>query len=168
MPESISRFLTSNWGNLASVIGLIVSAVSAIFARRASTAAMEAREAVLRRNVADDMAQARGLATDICTLVDAGKFESAIPFCSQLQNLTVYIQQRWQGKLEDSSRKKCAGAATQLEGIHKVLGKFSRNSGSINAAAVERLVTSCRGVKLVFVEEEAIAIRTLDGGGNAG
>ena len=167
MPDSFYRFLASNWGNLASVVGLVVGIISAIFAKRASTAAREARDAVLRRNVADDMAQARDLATEICGLVDANRFESALPFCGQLQNLTVYIQERWRGKLEDSSRQKCAGAATQLECIHKVLGKFSRDSGSVNAAAVERLVTSCRGVKLVFVEEEAIAIRTLDGGGDA-
>src|SRR6202171_5271032 len=100
MPDSFYRFLASNWGNLASVVGLVVGIISAIFAKRASTAAREARDAVLRRNVADDMAQARDLATEICGLVDANRFESALPFCGQLQNLTVYIQERWRGKLE--------------------------------------------------------------------
>ncbi|MGA2135666.1 MAG: hypothetical protein ABSH50_25525, partial [Bryobacteraceae bacterium] len=53
------------FGNLASVVGLVVSAFAAFFAKRASAAAREARDAALRQSLSEDMNDAARLAGDI-------------------------------------------------------------------------------------------------------
>jgi hypothetical protein len=52
------EFIQQNWGNVASVAGLIISIFTLLFARRASQAAREAREAILKRTVEDDLREA--------------------------------------------------------------------------------------------------------------
>lgn len=51
-------FIRQNWGNVASVAGLIISVFTLLFARRASRAAREAKEAVFMRNITDDLQEA--------------------------------------------------------------------------------------------------------------
>jgi hypothetical protein len=48
-------FLAGNWGNLASVAGLVFSILAFIFSKRASAAAREARDAALRQSLGADM-----------------------------------------------------------------------------------------------------------------
>jgi len=168
MDANNSGFFANNWGNIASVVGLLVSALSVVFAKRASVAAKAARDAIFRRNIADDMGQANRVAAEMTSLVEARKFDAAISRCNELQDLSVFIQQRWKGQLTDSSKQRCLVAVAQLDGIHRVLGKLSKDPDAINTGASDRLIRSCRSVKLVFVEEQAIAIRTVDGGEYAG
>jgi hypothetical protein len=160
---TVENFLATNWGSIASVAGLAASVAALVFARRASTAAKSAREAILRRNLADDMAQANRIASELHNMAEAQKFDYALARCSELQDLCVFIQQRWTDHLTDSSKERCLRAKTQLESVVKVLGRFSKDATLIKAQSFERLVQSCRTVRLIFVEEEAVAVRTVDG-----
>lgn len=167
MDVNNSGFFAKNWGNVASVLGLLVSIVSAFFAKRASVAAKSARDAVFLRNIADDMAQANRVASDLTNLIETGKFDAAVSRCSELQDLSVFIQQRWIGELAPTSKQNCLAVTSQLDTVHRVLGRFSKDLTLATPSALERLTKSCRSVKLVFVKEEAIAKRTVDGGDDA-
>src|SRR5260221_4410806 len=90
MLQKLLWFVQNNWGNLTSVIGVGLSLFSLIFARRASVAAKEAREAVFRRNIAQDIADAGAVAADVYNFVDSKRYDSAVPFCTNLQLKTIY------------------------------------------------------------------------------
>jgi hypothetical protein len=51
----MADFWNQNWGNLASVAGLVFSILAFVFAKRASTAVREARDAALRQSLGEDM-----------------------------------------------------------------------------------------------------------------
>lgn len=167
MDATNSGFFANNWGNLASVAGFLASVIAIIFAKRASVAAKAAREAVFLRNIADDMARANRLAAELSNLVEAEKFDAAMSRCRELQDLSIFIRQRWKEQLTDTSKQHCLGADSQLDTVHRVLGRITKDPAANTQGVLERLTRSCRIVKLVFVEEEAIAIRTVDGGEDA-
>ena len=163
MLQKLVRFLLDNWGSVASVIGVGLSLFSLIFARRASVAAKEAREAVLRRNLAQDIADAGAVAADIYNFVDSRRYDSAITFCTQLQTKTIYLMERHKGRLGDIPAQKLTSVLAQLEVIQKVLGKLARNAGPPNAGAADRLLESCRAVRLTYTEQHALAARSVEG-----
>jgi hypothetical protein len=113
------------------------------------------------------MAQANRIASDLASLVETGKFDGALSRCGELQDLSVFIQQRWINQLTPTSKQSCLGATSQLDTVHRVLGRISKDLTLATPAALERLTRSCRTIKLVFVKEEAIAKRTVDGGEDA-
>jgi hypothetical protein len=163
MLQKLVEFVLDNWGNLASVIGVGLSLFALIFARRASVAAKEAREAVLRRNLAQDIADAGAIAADVYNFVDSSRYDSAITFCTQLQTKTIYLMERHKGRVGEMPAQKLTSVLAQLEVIQKVLGKFARNAGPPNAVAADRLLESCRAVRLTYTEQHALAARSVEG-----
>ena len=59
------EFFARQWGDAASLAGLVISVLTLLFARRASKAAEEARDSVLRQTLRQDMEACGRLATDI-------------------------------------------------------------------------------------------------------
>jgi len=49
------KFFGQNWGNLASIAGLVFSFLAFLFSKRASKAANEARDLTLSRSLCEDM-----------------------------------------------------------------------------------------------------------------
>jgi hypothetical protein len=79
-------FLVRHWGDMASLVGLVISAFTLIFAKRASKAAEEARDSVLRQTLRQEM--------EACTLGDEHGlvFQKDTPFSSWLRSST---RARW-------------------------------------------------------------------------
>ena len=96
-------FVARNWGNLASVVGLILAGASAYFARRASAAAEQARKAILSSTLAEEISIAAKLAGEITELIDFGKHEIARLRCGDLHDKTVMILKRWDADLSEES-----------------------------------------------------------------
>jgi len=71
-------FVVRNWGNLASVAGLVFSILAFVFAKRASTAAREARDAAMRQSLGEDMNSAARSAQEIVTYLRDDKNETAL------------------------------------------------------------------------------------------
>ena len=63
----MSDFIVRNWGNLASVAGLVFSILAFVFAKRASTAAREARDAAMQAEMAADSARQARLTMLVAT-----------------------------------------------------------------------------------------------------
>jgi hypothetical protein len=66
-------FFARNWGNLASVAGLVFSILAFVFAKRASTAAREARDAALRQSLGESMNGAARMAGEIIMYLKADR-----------------------------------------------------------------------------------------------
>jgi hypothetical protein len=63
----MSNFIVRNWGNLASVAGLVSSILAFVFAKHASTAAREARDAAIRQSLGEEMNSAARIASEIAS-----------------------------------------------------------------------------------------------------
>lgn len=143
--------------------GLAVSAFALKFARRASRAAKEAREAVFRRNLADDLQDATRIAGDVVNLVASGRYDVALARSVELQERAIFIQQRWNSHIQPESRTQYDVLRLQLDTIQSVLARVSRNPQGATVPTLDRLNRSCRAVRVVLVEEHAIAVRAAEG-----
>jgi len=73
----MESFLSKNWGNVASLAGLLFSFLAFIFSRRASKAAKQAQDFALTRSLGEDMNNASKMARDITAYVRSEKAEMA-------------------------------------------------------------------------------------------
>ena len=71
----MQSFLLQNWGNVASLIGLLFSFLAFIFSRRASRAAEQAQDFALTRSLGEDMNNASKTASGIIAYVRSEKAE---------------------------------------------------------------------------------------------
>jgi hypothetical protein len=156
----MSEFFARNWGNLASVVGLVFSALAVVFSRRASQAAKEARDAVLRRSLGEDMSELNRAAGDIVTYVGVGRGDMALVRVTELLNRTSYIASRWESKFSKESRDNLVTAQGELQSIHDVLSKSA--IAELPPKQRERLTRSCQSVSLVFGEEYGRAVTAAD------
>src|SRR5579863_3818042 len=93
-------------GNLASLLGLVFSALAFVFAKRASAAAHEARDAALRQSLSESMDAAAKMAGEIDMYMKTEKREMALLRISDLINQTGYLNGRWEDRLSKKSKDK--------------------------------------------------------------
>jgi hypothetical protein len=155
-------FMGRNWGNLASVAGLIVAAISAYFAQRASAAAKEAKQAVLSSTFAEEINLAQKLAAEVGNLIDLGKHELARLRCNDLHDRTVVILKRWEVRLPIDSKNNLLAAKAQLESLRAVTSKLSATATAPSARQVSQMQGSCGTIRDIFIEEHASAMRRND------
>lgn len=110
------------FGNLASVVGLIVSAFAAYFAKRASTAARKARDSAMRQSLSEDMNAAARTSNEIVIYLGDDRNESALLRIADLMRQTSYLIRRWDMTLSKRSKDNLHFAREQLHSIHDALG----------------------------------------------
>lgn len=159
-PNRVLVFCKNNWGNIASVAGLLVSAAAAFFAKRASRAAAEARASVLSRTREEEIGSGLRLAEELTTLVAFSRFELALSKCSDLLDLPNRIRIRWGEQLSVDSKNKWLLARQQLESIHAVLTKAIETT--LTPRESQRLNSACIAIRTVFVEEQAVGLKIAD------
>jgi len=120
--------LHNNWGNIASVAGLVVSAFTLWFAKKARIAAEDAKAAARRQSLIDELQDAQKKAEDLGAYLHQQKWEivhlrsqEVITSCSQ-------ILLRW-------------GAESLSTASHKNLLRAGQQSGSIAQIAIRALRT---------------------------
>jgi hypothetical protein len=158
---TFQTFLKCNWGNLASVAGLCLSFLAALFSSRASQAAQEARNSLLARTREQEINDAYRLVSELITLVETAQFQVAARQCSELLDVPTLIRIRWDSQLQTSSKDNLILAREQLEGIHTILRKVNVPIGQREA---ERLLKACIEVRAIFIEEKALIMRDADRG----
>src|SRR5580658_2087338 len=156
----MSDFLVRNWGNLASVAGLVFSALAFVFAKRASTAAREARDAALRKSLGEDMHGASRSAQEIVTYLRDDKSEMALLRIGDLMNQCSYLSARWETRLSEKSRNKLREGAAELRSMHGVLAKGVRSDVAEKQKA--RLAKAAQRVSSIFNEERGLAARAAE------
>ena len=155
------QFLLNNWGNLASVIGLLVSFLAAVFARGASKAAEQARRAVLSRTLMDEINAGHKLASELTTLISISQLNMALNKCGDLLDVPNRIRTKWLELLSTDSQNNWLLARQQLDTIHMALSKAA-NGTALNARELRQLTKSCFSVRTIFVEEESTASKIAD------
>jgi hypothetical protein len=154
------KFLSQNWGNIASVSGLFFSFLAFIFSKRASRAAKQAQQFALTRSLGEDMNNASKTASEIAAYVRSEKAEMALVRIGELIGATSYIIARWDGRLSESSKNRLLKVREQLHLVHDLLGKAAiAGLGAKDRAALARF---CREVPTIFVEEYGAAVREVD------
>lgn len=161
-------FLLQNWGSLASVAGLLISGLSAIFAKRASVAAREAKNAVLSSTMAQDVNNAHSLAAEVANLVELQKWERALIRCNDLIDSVILIVNRWDSVLSVDSRNNYLEAKSLIDSVHKVLSRPSSDLITLAPRALLRVNETCRTIRTILVEEHATVLRRLSGEKDAG
>ncbi|QNI33627.1 hypothetical protein H7849_06745 [Alloacidobacterium dinghuense] len=160
----VAKFFSENWGNLASVIGLVLSGVAALFSRQASNRARSAGEAVrsfmLSRSLEDEIKEGYRRANQLLDMVRLGKFEVALSKCDELLDMPTKLKARWNDALSVDSKNNWILAQEQLSSIHGVLSQH--NSNTLSKVAINKVQASCISVRNIFVEEEAAVARVLD------
>src|SRR5260370_38681987 len=114
-------FLKANWGNLASVVGLLFSFLAFVFSKRASIAAREAREAVFIRSFGEDLNNASKAAAEAVAYIRSEKFELAILRTTELINQTSYIITRRSSNLSINSKNRILQARDILDATNDLL-----------------------------------------------
>ncbi|HTP30736.1 MAG TPA: hypothetical protein VMJ75_01090, partial [Candidatus Acidoferrales bacterium] len=149
-----------NWGSLASIVGLLFSALAFLFSRRASEAAARARQAILRRSLGDDLNGATRGAAELVTYVSIERTEIALLRTGDLLNQTGYLIKRWSDNLSEHSMNDLLNVRAQLESIHRVL-----TGGPIidlSAKQRVRLLQACQRVSTILSEQHGAATRSAD------
>ena len=152
--------LARNWGNWASVAGLIFSFLAFIFSKRASKAAAQARDSVLRRSLTQDMNDASRTAADIVRFVGINRGDMALLRAGELLSQTSYYITRWDDKLSDPSRANLRRAQDKLLSINRML--TSKNIDEMTPSQKVTLAQACQAANLVFSEEYGAATKATD------
>jgi hypothetical protein len=141
-------FLTRHWGDVATVAGLVVSVFTLLFARRASKAAEEARDSVLRQTLRPDMEECGRLARDVETFVALGQSDCASLRARDLMHQIAFLDARWEMKLPQQSKNNLLMAHEQLEQIHKEVSKLPVPEMKPHARML--LTRACHKVSTIF------------------
>jgi len=156
----MTDFLARNWGNLASVFGLVFSILAFVFAKRASTAAREARDAAMRQSLGEDMHGASRSAQEIVTYLRDDKSEMALLRIGDLMNQASYLITRWETRLSEKSRNNLSDGVEELRSMHRVLTKSVR--GTLAERRKARLATAAQRVSSIFNEERGTAAKAAE------
>lgn len=149
-----------NWGNWASIAGLVFSILAFIFSKRASKAAEQARDSVLRRSLTQDMNDANRTAADIVRFIGIERGDMASLRAGELLNQTSYYITRWDDKLSEPSRTNLRRVQDKLLSINKVL--TSKAIGEMTPSQKLTLAQACQSVNLIFSEEYGTATKATD------
>jgi hypothetical protein len=152
----MSDFLAGNWGNVASVAGLVFSILAFVFSKRASVAAREARDATLLRSLSEEMNGANRTAGEIATYVGMERGDVALLRTSDLMNQTSYIMARWDNRLSEGSKNKMLTVREELVSINRVLTRGAVHDLSPKAKA--KLSQACQQLNAIFSEEYGRAV----------
>src|SRR5258708_3317689 len=117
------QFLAQNWGNVASVVGLLFSVLAFIFSKRASIAAQQARDAAMRQSLVEEINAANRLAREIVTYVGFERGGMALLRVGELIDWVSYLVARWDTRLLEKSKNNLLIAREQLRVVHDVLSK---------------------------------------------
>lgn len=156
----MSDFLVRNWGNLASVVGLVFSILAFVFAKRASTTAREARDAAMRQSLSEGMNSAARIAGEIASYLRIERDDVALLRMGDLMNQTSYLVARWEGRLSKKSKDKLYLAREELRSAHEVL---TGNAGMmLTPEDRARVVWAGQRVSEIFSEEHGAALQAAE------
>jgi hypothetical protein len=149
------------------VVGLFLSGFAAVFAKSASTAAKESRQAVLLNSLSEEINLAQKLAAEITNLIDLGKHELVRLRSSDLHDRTLTILNRWDKGLSNESKNNLRSAKAQLDSLRTQTTKLTAAGVAPSPRQLNQMQDSCSKIRDIFVEEHASAMRRIDEADNA-
>lgn len=154
------EFFGENWGNLASVAGLVFSFLAFLFSKRASKAAQESRNSARRQSLGEEMIAASQIAKEIVTFVGIERGEVALLRANELIARTSYLLARWNSVLLEESTNNLNAAQERLQKVHDALMK--NPIANLSPTDKRGLTHACQSVSKIFSEEHGNAVRAVD------
>lgn len=99
----MTGFLAQNWGNIASVAGLVISIWVLVVARKAKQAAEETRSAARRKNLSDLWEEARNNSRQVNIFLKGGSWEAAQIRAEDVSSNCRHALARWGDTLPESA-----------------------------------------------------------------
>lgn len=127
MPR-MSEWLVANWGNVASVAGLLLTIGTLILAQQAKAAADAARAAVERRSLAQDLRDMVEAIGSVLLFADGARFDLAAHACYGVITDLNFFTSRWVAHLDARSSEQLTSVVSQLEIVSVQLRKFRQAS----------------------------------------
>jgi hypothetical protein len=153
-------FITRNYGDWASVAGLVFSILAFVFSKRASKAAKEARDLALKRSLSQDLSAADRVAREIVTFMLIERSDMARIRTVELINDTSYLVTRWRNHLSEQSRVNLQIARERLQSIQAVLSKSGPQE--LTPDRKSRVLKLSQEASQILSEELGAAIRASD------
>jgi hypothetical protein len=153
-------FITRNYGDWASVAGLVFSILAFVFSKRASKAAKEARDIALKRSLSQDLSAADRVAREIVAFMLIERSDMARIRTVELINDTSYLVTRWRNHLSEQSRVNLQIARERLQSIQAVLSKSGPQE--LTPDRKSRVLKLSQEASQILSEEFGAAIRASD------
>lgn len=119
--QSASRWLSTNWGSLVSVVGLAVSVATLLVARWAKEAAEQAKGEARRRNLADEIEEAQRKTEQVGSYLGQEKWEIVLLRAQEVVTSCSQILRRWGAhERSEQSRDNILVAQQQAGSIARV------------------------------------------------
>jgi hypothetical protein len=118
--KAVWEFASKNWGSIASVLGLIISAMTLLVARKAKASADAAKREVHRRNRAEDLQDAHTKSHQVGLFIRDNKWDIVFLRAQEIVTACSMILRRWNADLSETSKGQIVLARAQAGSIVKV------------------------------------------------
>jgi hypothetical protein len=125
---------------IASIVGLLLSGLAALLAGRASTAAKDARRAVLVRSLADELEQACTLAEQLFDFVQHDRLREAALRTNELTSRLSELPPRRSPFLSLDDRNRLLTFRTQLQTVGEAILKREHRRESLDKEQVLKVM----------------------------
>jgi hypothetical protein len=126
-------FLYYNWGNSASVIGLFVSGFALFFARSASHAAREARDAARLGSLLDDIRRGEVYAKELSNhLTSHNVIKAGVRAEDTLEMLRLFSESVVIKSDVPEVLQQLAQSKVDIDGLSTLLQRLEQNQGTMN------------------------------------
>jgi len=142
---NLGKFLADHWGDLASVVGLVIVIWASLSAKNAAEQARDAarqmKDRIATLDTLADVSAAIAIMEEIKRLQRAGAWQFALDRYSTLRRHLIRIEQI-NPALTDPQREDLARSVAQLRTVEvKVERAISSGAASLNFADVNRVVS---------------------------
>jgi hypothetical protein len=118
--SAVRDFLFANWGNVASVLGLVVSFITLLVARKARDAANAAKREARRRNLSEDLQDAHAKSQQVGLFIRDAKWDTVFLRAQEISSACSLVLTRWHDELTGNSRDQITRARDQAGSIARV------------------------------------------------
>ncbi|HEV2221627.1 MAG TPA: hypothetical protein VGR84_01355 [Candidatus Acidoferrales bacterium] len=117
--------LSNNWGSMASVLGLGVSIATFLVAKRAKTAAEDAKREARRRNLSEDLQDARTKSEQAGLFINETKWDIVFVRSQEIASICSLVLKRWSDELSEASKEQIRLARDEASSISRVATRAS-------------------------------------------
>ena len=142
--NAVLDHLAVNWGNWASVAGLFASLGSYVKAKAAATAAVETKNQIQIRSIADDFGSLSRMAAQLAELVQQERTDAAQMRVADLRHEIGFLLSRRDHLMDDASRGLLVQAQEQLRTIES---KHDSAGALAQVKVRKHLVAVCPSVR---------------------
>jgi len=128
--SSLWQSFKNNWGGLTSVLGLAVSTATLLVAKRARAAAEDAKREARRRNLSEDLQDARTKSEQTGLFINESKWDIVFVRSQEIASICSLILKRWSDELSEASKDQIRLARDEASSISRVATRASARQPS--------------------------------------